>query len=83
MPKTKIHVTNPAIGFFIVDNRDKIIETGDENQKDWERSYVEMNKSKMNNEIFVSFNKKENEKLGKRPVYRPIINCKITKIETL
>lgn len=83
MPKTKIYLSNKKIGFFIVDSRDKIIETGDEHQSDWDRSYVEMNKSKMNNEVFVSFNKKENEKLGIRPVYRPIINCKITKIETL
>lgn len=84
MPKTKIHLSNKKIGFFIVDSRDKIIETGDEeHQSDWDRSYVEMNKSKMNNDVFVSFNKRENEEMGKRPVYRPILNCKIIKIEQL
>jgi hypothetical protein len=84
MPKTKIHLSNKKIGYFIIDNRGKIIETGDEeHQSDWERTYVEMDKSKMNNDVFVSFNKRENEKIGKQPVYRPILNCKIIKLEQL
>jgi hypothetical protein len=82
MSDTKIHLSNPSIGFFIVDKHDKIIDTGDTHKGDWERTYVEMDKSKMNGEIYVSFNKKQNEKIGKTPVYVEL-NCKITKIETL
>ena len=80
---TKIHVSNPKIKYFTVNNRDKIIDTGDENIGDWDMTYVEMNKSKMNNDIFVSFNKHHNEKIGKEPIYTSLLNCKITKIETL
>ena len=80
---TKIYLSNPNIGYFLVNSKDRIIETGDSNLLDWDSSFVEMHKSKMNNEVHVSFNKVHNEKLGKRPVYRPILGCKITHIENL
>lgn len=82
MPHTKIYVSDPNIKYFTVDNQDKIIDTGDTNKFVWDMTYVEMDKSKMNNPIFISFNKKHNEKIGKEPVYTPL-KCKIIKIETL
>ena len=80
---TKIYVSNPEIGYFVVDSNDRIIETGDRNELDWDRSFVEMHRSKMNGEIYVSFNKIENDAIGKRPVYRPVLGCEIVYIETI
>lgn len=82
MPKTKIYLDDPKIKYFTVDNRDKIIDTGDTDKSIWDMTYVEMDKLKMNGNIFISFNKRQNERIGKLPVYTPL-NCKIIKIETL
>lgn len=82
MPKTKIYLDDPKIKYFTVDNRDKIIDTGDTDKAIWDMTYVEMDKSKMNGNIFISFNKRQNERIGKPPVYTPL-NCKIIKIEIL
>jgi len=80
MSKTKIYLSNPKIGFFTVDRRGKILETGDTRKGDWERTYVDLDRSKMNQPVYVSFNKGYNEAVGKEPVFVDL-NCKITKIE--
>lgn len=80
---TKIYVSNPDIGYFLVNSKDRIIGTGDSNKLDWDRSFIEMHKSRMNNEVYVSFNKIDNEAIGKRPIYRPILGCNINKIENI
>lgn len=83
MRKTKIFLSNPQIKYFIVNHLDKIIETGDPNTSDWDSTYVDLDRSKMNKEVYVSFNKKHNEKIGKKPTYVTLNNCIITKIESL
>lgn len=69
MTRTKLHLNNPKVKYFVINSVGRILSTGDRHKKDWEDVYVHLDLTKIKSPIFVSFNKKENEKIGKEAVY--------------
>lgn len=64
-----VYINNPEIGHFILSHTGKIIAAKHCFEEIWEGAYLDMNTVKQGEKPLISYNKRENERIGLKPVY--------------
>lgn len=82
--ETKIYVDNDEIVFFQFNRKGRITANGDvdDTSKTWDSVFIDPTSVNVGECPKISFNKRENERLGKEPAWVRL-NYPITKIEKI
>lgn len=65
----QVFFNNPEIGYMMITQRGKVIETEHCFEEIWEGAYLDIATIKVGERPLISFNVRENKKIGKQPVY--------------
>jgi len=81
----KIYVDSPEILFFNVSKGGMIINAGNNDYPEiWEATYIDLSTVKINQPLSLSYNKRQNKKIGLDPVYTYLAynTTKVEKMQT-
>lgn len=76
-----VFIDHPEIGYFILNSKGKIVHSEYCYDEIWDGAYLDLSTIKINHHPKVSFNKRENERIGKQAVY-DTLSSKVSKYIT-